>query len=498
MKQGVTGKYVINMINGPLPNIEPVLHQKQSSDLMCAFIPDIYPLGESLGKDGIVVSESITREADNANNNVSIAIHAGRLYIAWRTAPSHFAGKKSKLIIKSTDVHPFFSRYQTRRIDPGLIEWRFELEEVHGLDVREPLLCSTGNKLFFSFFMAGTNPLAFQPKQSFFRVLSRNTQTSDWAWSDLYEWDKHPCIVWDMHYSPVTASLWASVYRGNHYGVGTSKLSVELWEFDVNTQQFVDKCGAPVIGNGGISEVAFEIDDTVGADISAENYSENASGIWMVGRNEDGDSDGFGTKILYASRADPCNWQVRGLSNFRIDSPRMFKHNGYIYVIGRYDIGGPYNKAWQWLGQGIQKWWNLMTYSLRPKKTALYLLDTAGKLETGKTTNHSGIHWNDVTDSNHAKLLDSLYQKGLAPAKLIHIADLPYSYGDTAFPSIVPIGDDADDGATKLSGNCASYHRFLVANYTSHPHVSTNATWIRGQLNNTNITFTVIDFAKVE
>lgn len=135
-----------------------------------------------------------------------------------------------------------------------------------------------------------------------------------------------------------------------------------------------------------------------------------------------------------------------------------------------------------------------MRYSLRSKKTAVYLLDTAGKLETGKPSKHNGILWNDATDSNHARLLDDLYQKGLAPEKLIHIAYLPYSYGDTAFLSIVSIGDDADGGANKLSGNCASHHRYLVADYTSHPHVPTDATWIRGQLNNTNITFTVLDF----
>lgn len=217
------------------------------------------------------MSESIAQEADKANNNVSIAIHDGRLYIAWRTTPSHFAGKRSRLIIKSTDAQPFFSRHQTRQIDPGVIPWRLELVEAHGVDVREPLLCSTGDKLFFSFFMAGTNPHAFQPKQSFFRVLTRNPQSSGWPWSDPYEWDKHPCIVWDMYYSPATASLWASVYRGNHYGAGTSKLLVELWEFDMNTQRFVDKCGAPV------SEVAFEIDD----ELDADNSAGNSSGIWM-------------------------------------------------------------------------------------------------------------------------------------------------------------------------------------------------------------------------
>jgi hypothetical protein len=51
----------------------------------------------------VVPSEGLPAEVEPmaANNNVDIAFHRGRLYLAWRSAPSHFASKAVKIYIVS-------------------------------------------------------------------------------------------------------------------------------------------------------------------------------------------------------------------------------------------------------------------------------------------------------------------------------------------------------------------------------------------------------------
>src|SRR5687767_11080882 len=68
----------------------------------------------------------------NANNNLDIVQFNGRYYFAFRTAPTHFASKKTQLyIVSSADL-------QT---------WQFEQEIHHGHDLREPRFLVHDDKL---------------------------------------------------------------------------------------------------------------------------------------------------------------------------------------------------------------------------------------------------------------------------------------------------------------------------------------------------------------
>lgn len=73
----------------------------------------------------IIPSDNLPKEVQtqNANNNLDVYLWKGRYYVAFRTAPSHFASAKTKMyIISTTDFE----------------EWAFELEIALGSDVREP------------------------------------------------------------------------------------------------------------------------------------------------------------------------------------------------------------------------------------------------------------------------------------------------------------------------------------------------------------------------
>ena len=84
-----------------------------------------------------------------SNNNVAAAVHGDRLYLAWRTAPLHFAGHNTRIHVVSS-------------ADSGA-SWDMEASVFLGTDLREPMFLSINGKLFFSFFQGGTNPVDFEP-----------------------------------------------------------------------------------------------------------------------------------------------------------------------------------------------------------------------------------------------------------------------------------------------------------------------------------------------
>jgi len=73
-----------------------------------------------------------------SNNCLSIANYDGRLFIAWRSAPFHFASKKTKMFVMSS-------------ADDGE-NWDFEYKIELGADVREPYLVETEGRFFLYFF----------------------------------------------------------------------------------------------------------------------------------------------------------------------------------------------------------------------------------------------------------------------------------------------------------------------------------------------------------
>src|SRR5262245_27589282 len=52
----------------------------------------------------VVPSDALPPEADPSvsNNNVDILFSGGRLFMAWRTAPTHFASTETRMVIVSS------------------------------------------------------------------------------------------------------------------------------------------------------------------------------------------------------------------------------------------------------------------------------------------------------------------------------------------------------------------------------------------------------------
>ncbi len=341
----------------------------------------------------------------DANNNLDIIFHEGRLYFAWRTAPDHFASRDTVMYIVSAD-------------DGGRV-WRYEATVARDRDIREPRLLSIGGRLFMYFFEAGTNPIAFEPNAMF-----RMERLADGRWTTPEVAGRPGEVPWDLKVRNGLAYL--TSYTG-------TRSSFDERDVEVYFQQSTDGVTwSPVTPDtevsyrGGVSEVAFELTE--------------AGDAWLVTRNEDGDETGFGSHLCFAEADRLGDWDCPGRSNpERYDSPEMFRHGDDLYLVARRDVGGPFDQGLTDLSVAEQRIQYISAYSARPKRTAIYRINTDDR-------------------------------------RVEHVLDLP-SAGDTAFAAVRRTGPDT----------------FLLANYTS-PVERADATWLEGQSGRTFIYFVELTF----
>lgn len=114
-----------------------------------------------------------------SNNNIAGVMHGGRLYLAWRTAPLHFAGHQTRLqLVSSPDMGG---------------SWDWEASLYLGTDLREPMFLSINDTLYFSFFQAGTNPVDFEPL-GLYRM--ENLAVGVWTGPEKYGHEGE--VVWEI------------------------------------------------------------------------------------------------------------------------------------------------------------------------------------------------------------------------------------------------------------------------------------------------------------
>lgn len=306
-----------------------------------------------------------------SNNNCAITYFDGRLFLAWRTAETHFASENALMHIISSP-------------DDGQT-WEWEWTIAMRADVREPNFLAMNGELHFTFFEAGTNPVAFEPSK-YWRIIRRRKG----HWTGFMPTGTPGEVPWDVKIRGGIA--YKTSYIGPHYDVESfADLNVMFSWSDNGYDWFPVDPAYPFVYKGGVSEVAFE-------------FAANGD-LWAVTRNEDGDSTGFGSHVAYAPANDLGNWQFPAQSDpERYDSPKMFRHGDEIYLLARRDIGGPFDLGQTSLPFESQKLLNWAAYSLRPKRTALYRINKATR-------------------------------------SVEHVFDLP-SAGDTAFLSVHRTGAD--------------------------------------------------------
>lgn len=329
-----------------------------------------------------------------SNNNVSITVFENRLFIAFRTSKTHFAGSDTRLYVLSS-------------LD-GL-KWDFEMEVYLETDLREPQLTVINNQLQFMYFKGGSNPLEFKPSS-----MNRFVREKLGQWKDsgtvLHEGE----VPWEI--KSRKGKTYLTSYKGSHYNLsGKSDVNV-MFQETVDGNKFT----GGVVYHGGVSEVGWEFDEL--------------GNLWAVTRNEDGDDNGFGSQVMFASKENLQAWkQIGTLDPNCYQSPKMFRVGKELYLIGRKNLAEkPFMRTDMSYPMMLQRIFNWVGFSLTPKGSALYKINKSnGRIE--------------------------------------FVMDLP-GHGDTSFPSIHRLNEK----------------EFLIANYTSDL-TDKERSWIVGQLNDTQI-----------
>ncbi len=244
-------------------------------------------------------------EVKVANNNLDVLRHAGRVYLAWRSAPTHFASPDVVLNVASSADE---------------LTWRYETSFRLGRDLREPRLLSLGDRLFLYVARLGSNAFDFQPEG-----VSVSERLADGSWSGLEPTGPAGAIAWRV--KPYAGEALMVLYRGgeNLYAFNGKPMTVELWRSaDGRSWRPFSSQGAVVLSGGG-SEADFVID--------------TSNTLLAVVRNEAGDAAGAGSKLCRGNGVTLGDWTCKA-DGRKYDSPLIFEHDGETYVVGRRNLSG--------------------------------------------------------------------------------------------------------------------------------------------------------------
>jgi hypothetical protein len=303
------------------------------------------PLDPVLGDAVVLVpSDALPPEVEPqaANNNLDVIRHAGRVFLVFRTAPSHFASDQTELYVVS-------------REDPG--DWRFEGRFHRGTDLREPRFLAIDDRLLLYFAVLGSDSLAFEPQGM---MVTEYRAAGDWSEP---EWAYQPGFIpWRV--KTIDGVAYMTAYEGgeNIYESDREPILVHwLTSRDGLTWEPVVS-GQPVVLEGGSSETDFVFLDD--------------GSLLAVSRNEAGDELGWGMKICRAQAEELGHWECVGDPR-KYDSPLLFRHGGRVFLIGRRNLtdDGRYDLGLDDLPPEMATQRYQMAYWVSAKRCALWEVD---------------------------------------------------------------------------------------------------------------------------
>jgi hypothetical protein len=356
----------------------------------------------TLGEPVLVVPSSglpVKVAVDKANNNLDVIEHGGRYYLAFRSAPSHFASPETRLFVVSS-------------VDK--ISWDYELNLHLGTDVREPRFVSLGQELVLFYAVLGESPMDFQPQGMMSTTRSADGEWSspDWAYLEGF-------IPWRARVLDGVPQLMGYVGGADIYDSGESGLAVH-WLRVLSPTDFAPMVpGQPVVISGGVSETDFAFLPD--------------GRLLAVARNEEGDDDGFGSKICTAAADALGEWECAHDPR-KYDSPLVFTQGQRVFLVARRNVTetGYFDLGRSDLPADERFLAYQLAYWETPKRCAIWEVDA----ET---------------------------------LTVQHLTDLP-SAGDTCFPSLLRISENEVE----------------LWNYTS-PLADPDISWFEGQTGETFI-----------
>lgn len=279
-------------------------------DALDGLCPPVSGATPELGDHVVVVPDAESMPAgvvsQTSHNNLDIIWHRGRLYFAFRTAPSHFASEDVVLYVVSTADQK---------------EWVLETRIALNKDLREPRFLSLGDKLILYFARLGEVMFTFSPEGTMF-----TESEAGCTWTEPAELDpvgEPGFIPWRTRSVDGVHYMVGYVGGENIYELSEGGVQV-YWLKTEDGHQFDPVVeGQPVVLQGGNSETDFALMDD--------------GSVIAVARNESGDEGGFGSRIC---RAEPSRWGTWSCNTDpkKYDSPLVFRHRDAVYLIARRQV----------------------------------------------------------------------------------------------------------------------------------------------------------------
>lgn len=291
----------------------------------------------------VVPSKGLPTEAFamRANNNLDVVRHGGRVFLAWRTAPDHYADGRTRLhVVSSKDERT----------------WRFEKSLFVGSDLREPRFLSWKGDLFLYVTKLGSNKFAFEPEGVLF------THKHGGKWSDLKKLPLGDSIIWRtrvMNGRPLMVSYDGG---GSIYSTDERKLHVQLRTSDDGVHwRPLQGDDASVLEGGGSETDITQLSD---------------GSVVAVVRNEAGDGGKWGSKVCRSKASNIMDWKCKHDAR-KYDSPLMFSVDQIPYLIGRRHVtpSGRYAHTLPLGLRLLESLGNQLTYILRRKRCSLWYVE---------------------------------------------------------------------------------------------------------------------------
>lgn len=268
----------------------------------------------------------------HSNNNLDIVKYKERYYLAFRTAPSHFASKKAVMyVVSSADLET----------------WQYETEFALQRDVREPRFAVYRDTLNLYFFTGGTKPMRFEPNEV---LLTRKAGNGSWSAQQSVNLDGF--VPWRLRIRADT--LYLSAYYGRGLYKGSHHSNLRLF-YSTNGTGWHTLSTEPQIDILNAEEGEFIFD--------------KKGDMYATVRLE-----GTGALVCKAPARNLSNWQQRR-TKAKYDSALLFEHNDDIYLISRRNVDGDMDKVKNRKNDKQGRVRNLIRYSITRKVTALYKFD---------------------------------------------------------------------------------------------------------------------------
>ena len=280
-------------------------------------------------------------ECLTANNNLDLIRFDERLYLVWRTAPTHFASADARLEVSSA---------------PSVGgPWRHETTVALGADVREPRFVADGRRLTVFFMQLGTNPRRFQP-QGIHRIVTEGD-----GWSAPEVAIDAPVVPWRIRR---LGGRWVLIgYRNAEkmYSVRPTDPVIELhWSDDL------ENWDAPVdLHDGGTECELVELPDGRVLGLTRNEGPTRRGGDLIMA-----------TDVSVLQDAPLHRVSVTPIDR-KLDSPNLFVWNGEPFVIARRQVahGGRYDVVPGRTPGPLAIRVDQLVWWLSRKRSALYRLD---------------------------------------------------------------------------------------------------------------------------